>query len=79
MWDSVLLNAQFGSSLLKSAILTGDIKLIKPESEDEYNQLKPLTERINRSKLQESALTFALLADTVYIVELICLRTFFST
>lgn len=67
MWDSVLLDYKFGPSLLKSALLTGDITLIKPASEDEHEQLKAITERINRSKLQEPALTFALLADTVYI------------
>jgi hypothetical protein len=67
MWGSVLLNETFGRSLVKSAILTGDINLIRPESEYEREQIEDVTKEINRSKSHEAALTFALLADTVYI------------
>jgi len=67
MWESVLLEETLVRGLLKSAIRSGHISLARPETEDQKQQIDDVLKGINRSKSEESALTYCLLADSLYL------------
>lgn len=67
MWTSVLLDDQLALAILKSAIATGHAKLIDPQTESERQQLKAILTQVNRVRSERAALTYALLADNVFL------------
>jgi len=67
MWESVLLDGTLARGLLKNAIRSGHISLARPETEVERQQIDQVVGDINRSRSEASALSYCLLADSVYL------------
>jgi hypothetical protein len=67
MWQAILLDYTFAVPLLKTALLCGHIKLRTPETKSEKVQIDQIDTFIRRSRANEAALTYCLLADKVYL------------
>lgn len=67
MWNSVFLDSQLARSLYKSALKTGTISVISPDSESEKKQLDDWLRDINRSRMGNVVLAYCLLGERVYI------------
>jgi len=67
MKDSIVLHRNLAYGLLKAAITTGDIQLAVPETVSEKDQVAQFQMRINRSRSDQAALAYCLLADTIYL------------
>lgn len=66
-WSNVFLTGRLARSFLKSAVKTGHIKLISPQTKNEVDDLKYLKMILNRSRLERVALYYALLFERVII------------
>ena len=66
-WSNVFLTDRLARSFLKSAVKTGHIKLISPQTKKEVEDLKDLKMILNRSRLEHVSLYYALLFERVII------------
>ena len=66
-WSNVFLTGPLARSFLKSAVKTGHIALISPQTNKELDDLKYLKTILNRSRLERVALYYALLFEKVII------------
>lgn len=67
IWSNVFLTDQLATSFVKSAVKTGHIKFINPQTNKEADGLKHLQIDLNRSRLEQAAMYYALMFEEVII------------
>lgn len=66
-WSNVFLTGRLATSFFKSAVKTGHITLINPQTKKEAGDLKYIKTTLTRSRLEQVALYYALLFEKVII------------
>src|SRR4051812_33544151 len=67
MWKSVYLNGEFSRAIFKTALQKNHVRLATPRNFSESQQLDDARKEINRSRADQEALMYCLLAEQVYV------------
>jgi hypothetical protein len=70
MWDAALLTGPLAKGLLKQIVKSGDLRLTKPNTASEAQQIRQFMTDINRSRCDSEALLYSLLFNKVFLDEL---------